>query len=94
MVVDMRFLGVISLFILLAIVMTVRQFRMIVRMCVPVGSVLHLTGIVYMMGDVPVIVAVGHSRMRMLRLAAFALSTLLVSHERSPFLFVVDRSGT
>jgi hypothetical protein len=85
MVVDMRLLGVVPFLILLAVVVAVGEFNMIVRMRVPVHAVLHLARLGDMMGDVPVIVAVGYGRMGVLGLATFALRTLLLSHGDGSF---------
>jgi hypothetical protein len=84
MVVDMRLLGVVPFLILLAVVVAVGEFNMIVRMRVPVHAVLHLARLGDMMGDVPMIVAVGYGRMGVLGLATFALGMLL-SHGDGSF---------
>jgi hypothetical protein len=79
-VVNVRQLGMVLLLGSLAIVVAVSQFIVVVGVGMPVDAVLNLAVIVHVMGDVPVIVLVGHRRVGMLGLPPFALGVLLVCH--------------
>ena len=77
---NMRLLGMVSLLILPTVIMAVRQLGMIVGMGMPENTMLNLTIIGNVMGNVPVIMLMGHGRVGMLGLSAFAFSVLLLSH--------------
>jgi hypothetical protein len=83
---DVRFLVVVALFVILAVVVAVGERVVIMLMSMPVGPVIPLSQRITTMvvRDVVVVVAMGASRVRVLRLAAFAFGSLY-SHDCAPF---------
>jgi hypothetical protein len=86
MVVDMRFLVVVALFVVLAVVVAVGQRVVIVFMSMPEGPMIPLSQRITAMvvRDVVVVVAMSARRVRVLGLAAFAFGALH-SHGAAPF---------
>ena len=82
---NVRFLGVIALFIRHAVVVTVRKFVVIVFVRVPIHTVFHVAEFVDVVGDVPVIVRMRHRRMRMFGLSPFTFGVLILSHGCTSF---------
>jgi hypothetical protein len=85
-VVNVGFLGVIARFVFLRVVVAVRQLAVIVRVGVPVGTMLEFVAepTLVMVADVPVVVCVRRRFMRVSRCLAFALSSLIDRLHRSP----------
>jgi hypothetical protein len=88
-VVNVGFLRVVSLLLLLAIVVAVRERRVIVRMGVPGGPVLEVVAeqpALVVMADMPMVVAMLNCRMRVLWFLALALGPLPdIGHCRASF---------
>jgi hypothetical protein len=81
----MRLLGVVTLLIRLAVVVAVGQFTVVVRVGMPIGAVLNAAIVLDVMGDVPVVVAVGHRGVRVLWCRALTLNTLVLGHRSRSF---------
>jgi hypothetical protein len=82
---DMRLFGVVTLLVCLAVVVAVRQFAVVVGVRVPVGPVLDAAIVLDVMGDMSVVVAVGHRRVGVLRCRALTLNALVLSHHFCSF---------
>jgi hypothetical protein len=85
MVVDVCLLCVVTLFSFLTVIVTMGDLVVVVLVGVPEDPVLHPTGIIDVMGDVPVVMVVGDGWVGVLCLSTVAFCVLLLSHGSCPF---------
>ena len=84
MIVDVSFLAMLLLFVFSTVVVTVSNRVVVVLVCVPEGTVVEVSRLcpdtaAMVMRNMVMVVAVDNLVVRMLRLVAFALSTLLLA---------------